>query len=84
MSSDPRRPGLPTPTLLTVAQMQEVAKEWNSVFLVTLKDTGGSRGSVSPPIEEELGQEWDNLIDAFTGDFPEEHPGLPPDRAVQL
>jgi Retroviral aspartyl protease len=40
MSSDPCRPGLPTPTLLTVAQLQEVAKGGDLVFLVT---EGGRR-----------------------------------------
>jgi Retroviral aspartyl protease len=50
MSSDPCRSGLPTPTLLTVAQLQEVAKGGDPVSLVTLKETRGPRGPVSPPI----------------------------------
>jgi hypothetical protein len=84
MSSDPCRPGLPTPTLLTVAQLQEVAKGRDPVFLVTLKEAGGPRGPASPSGEEELSPEWDKLVGDFADVFPEEHPGLPPDRAVQL
>jgi hypothetical protein len=54
------------------------------VFLVTLKEAGGPRGPASPSDEEELSPEWDKLVGAFADVFPEEHPGLPPDRAVQL
>jgi hypothetical protein len=46
MSSDRCRPGLLTPTPLTVSQLLEVAKEGDPVFLVTLKETGGPRGPV--------------------------------------
>jgi hypothetical protein len=57
---------------------------------VTLKETGGPRGLVSPSNEEELSPAKRNLAQvgkagrSFADVFREEHPGLPPDRADQL
>jgi hypothetical protein len=77
MSSDSCRPGVPTPTLRTVAQLQEVAKERVPVFLVTLKETGGTRGPASPSIEEKLSPEWGMLISAFDDVFRNSTQGCP-------
>jgi Reverse transcriptase (RNA-dependent DNA polymerase) len=84
MSSDPCRPGVPTTTLLTVGQLQEVAKEGDPVFLVTLKGAAVPQTPDAKPRDDDLGPEWSQLVEAFSDVFPEDQPGLPPDRAVQL
>jgi hypothetical protein len=36
------------------------------------------------PEPASLSPEWDQMIRDYADVFPEEHPGLPPDRSVQL
>jgi hypothetical protein len=64
-------------------QIQELAKKGEPVFLVTLKAQGPSKEEV---IREptSLPHAWEQMIMYYAGVFPEEHPGLPPDRSVQL
>jgi hypothetical protein len=75
MSGDLCLPAARTPTLRKVAQLQEVAKGGDTVSLVTLKDTRGSRGPVSQPPAGKFSPDWGQLISTFNDFFPEEHPG---------
>jgi hypothetical protein len=77
VSSDPCRPGVPTPTLLTVSQLQEVAKEGDLVFLVTLKEVAGPQAPDAQPRDEDLGPEWSQLVGAFSESSRKNSQGCP-------
>jgi hypothetical protein len=68
MSSDPCRQGVLTPTMLTVGQLQEVAKEGDPVFLVTLKGVAGPQAPDVQPRDEDLGPECVGSCAAEAGD----------------
>jgi hypothetical protein len=45
-----------------------------------IEDGGGDPGPPGPP----LSAEWTQLIQGYADVFPSDHPGFPPDLAVQL
>jgi predicted aspartyl protease/transposase InsO family protein len=83
LDKNPCRSAVDTPTLLSTMKIQELAKKGEPVYLVTLKAQGPGKEEVIPE-PASLPQGWDQMIKDYADVFPEEHPGLPPDRSVQL
>ncbi len=82
LDKNPCRSAVDAPTLLSTMKIQELA-EGEPVFLVTLKAQGPGKEEVIPE-PTSLPPVWDQIIKDYADVFPEEHPGLPPDRSVQL
>jgi hypothetical protein len=77
---DPFRVGTIKSTIISSAQLLRAAKKGDPIYLVSLKAHADS--TIDPA--EVLPTDWGELLKAYVDDFPEEHPGLLPDRAVQL
>jgi hypothetical protein len=58
-----------------------VGKDGGPLYLATIRPTSET---VITPKPSELSPTWEKLVGQFDDVFPEDHPGLPPKRAVQL
>jgi hypothetical protein len=83
LDKDPCRSAVDTPSLLSTMQLQKAARKGGPIYMVSMKaieDSGGDPGPPGPP----LSAEWAQLVKEYADVFPDDHPGLLPDRAVQL
>jgi hypothetical protein len=81
LNHNPCRSRVSDASLLSTAQILKIGKGGGPLFLATIRPTAGE--STSTP-DAELDQSWKSLVGQFADVFPEDHPGLPPKRAVQL
>jgi hypothetical protein len=58
-----------------------VNKDGGPLYLATIRPTSEA---VTTPESSELSPTWKKLVGQFDDVFPEDHPGLPPKRAVQV
>jgi hypothetical protein len=81
LSHNPCRSDVSYVSLLSTAQLLKIGKEGSPSFLATLRPTSEVATTID---EEELSPAWKDLVGKFEDVFPDDHPGLPPRRAVQL
>jgi hypothetical protein len=81
LSHNPCRSDVSDVSLLSTAQLLRIGKEGSPLFLATIRPTSEVSTTIG---EEELSPAWKDLVGKFEDVFPDDHPGLPPRRAVQL
>jgi predicted aspartyl protease len=79
LNHNPCRSRVSDASLLSTAQILKIGKRGGPLYLATIRPTAGESTSTS---DAEFNQSWKSLVRPFADVFPEDHPGLPPKRAV--
>jgi predicted aspartyl protease len=79
LNHKPCRSDVSDVSLLSTAQLLRIGKEGSPLFLATIRPTSEVSTTID---EEELSPVWKDLVGKFEYVFPNDHPGLPPRRAV--
>jgi predicted aspartyl protease len=83
LNHNPCRSRVSDASLLSTAQILKISKGGGPLYLATVRSTSGETTSPTDK-DKELNQSWKSLVVQFADLFPDDHPGLPPKRAVQL
>jgi hypothetical protein len=83
LNHNPCRSRVSDASLLSTAQILKIGKGGGPLYLATIRSTSGEATSLTDK-DKELCPSWKKLVGQFDDVFPDDHPGLPPKRSVQL
>jgi Reverse transcriptase (RNA-dependent DNA polymerase) len=83
LNHNPCRSRVSDASLLSTAQILKIDKGGGPLYLATIRSTSGEATSPTDK-DKELCPSWKKLVGQFDDVFPDDHPGLPPRRFVQL